>query len=196
MSLIVRDADISIIPDRDPVPGVEIVLGTDTLVADVISPTALKLMGSLQRRVFDRRQTMVQRRSLGTTSPAESLPAAPRPNSKVLADFTERNSWKGRLNTACGLRHGRGVVRVRGWDHAENGVLVDGRPVMAPVFDVSLSMAARVDELRDGNAPFVLLVPDPPDLEASRLWPELVRLAEDRLGIERGTVSVTTRLLD
>jgi len=194
MTIIVPERPITNLDEVQAVRGVEIVLGVERDVAELLTPLALKLMGGLQRRLFDRHQAMVQHRALQNTSPAEPF-AAVVSDAPIVADLSTHNSWSGRLEVADRVRHHDGVVRVRGWSETENGVLVDGRPVLAPVFDVAISLAARVRELRTGISPMIVEVPVPADLDASRLWAELVRVAEDRLGVERGTVAITSKIV-
>ena len=83
------------------------------------------------------------------------------------------------------------VVRPRGWHLEEKHLLVDGEPVSASLFDFGLYVfhCARALVERE-TAPYFYL----PKLESHReaaLWHDAFRLAEDELGLERGTIRAT-----
>ncbi|MGH7667481.1 MAG: malate synthase A [Candidatus Dormibacteria bacterium] len=83
------------------------------------------------------------------------------------------------------------MVRPRGWHLPEKHVLVDGEPVSASFFDFGLfafHCAARL--LRRGSGPYLYLPKLEGHLEA-RLWNDACRLAEDHLGLPRGTIRAT-----
>ncbi len=179
----------------DRASGVEVVLAMTSEQQQLLTPATLKLIGVLQRRSLGRFQSMTQRRTLHDTGPAQGLAPIEFTNTEVTLDLYGANTWHGRLDATLAGSQQRGVVRIRDWGTTENGILVDGRPVMAPVFDVAIAMASRVGELRRGNVPFVFVVPVPDDDDATRLWTELITLAEARLGVERGTVQFSTRIV-
>jgi malate synthase len=83
------------------------------------------------------------------------------------------------------------MVRPRGWHLVERHVLVDDTPVSASLFDFGLYLFHNAAELaRRGSGPYFYL----PKLEAhaeARLWNEVFNLAQDRLGIPRGTIRAT-----
>ena len=83
------------------------------------------------------------------------------------------------------------VVRPRGWHLDEKHFLVDGRPMSASLFDFGLYVfhGGRA-ALAHGTAPFLYLPKLESHLEA-RLWNDVLVWAQDRLGIERGTIKVT-----
>jgi len=83
------------------------------------------------------------------------------------------------------------VVRPRGWHLDEKHFLVDGRPMSASLFDFGLYFfhGGRA-ALANGTAPFLYLPKLESHLEA-RLWNDVFVWAQDRLGIERGTVKAT-----
>ncbi|MGD2100635.1 MAG: malate synthase A [Acidimicrobiia bacterium] len=83
------------------------------------------------------------------------------------------------------------VVRPRGWHLTEKHFLVDGHPMSASLFDFGLYLfhGGRA-ALANGTAPFVYLPKLESHLEA-RLWNDVFIWAQDRLGIERGTVKAT-----
>ncbi|HEV2084032.1 MAG TPA: hypothetical protein VGR09_03045, partial [Gemmatimonadales bacterium] len=83
------------------------------------------------------------------------------------------------------------VVRPRGWHLEEKHVLVDGEPMSASLFDFGLYFFHNAQELlARGSGPYFYL----PKLEGhteARLWNEVFDLAQDALGIPRGTVRAT-----
>jgi malate synthase len=83
------------------------------------------------------------------------------------------------------------VVRPRGWHLDEKHVLVDGQRVSGSLFDFALYMAhcAR-RQLEKGKGPYFYLAKIESHLEA-RLWNDAFNLAQDFLGISRGTIRAT-----
>jgi malate synthase len=83
------------------------------------------------------------------------------------------------------------VVRPRGWHLDEKHVLVDGQRVSGSLFDFALYFAhcAR-RQLDKGKGPYFYLAKLESHLEA-RLWNDAFNLAQDRLGIPRGTIRAT-----
>jgi malate synthase len=83
------------------------------------------------------------------------------------------------------------VVRPRGWHLDEKHVLVDGQRVSGSLFDFALYVAhcAR-RQLDKGKGPYFYLAKIESHLEA-RLWNDAFNLAQDRLGIPRGTIRAT-----
>jgi malate synthase len=83
------------------------------------------------------------------------------------------------------------LVRPRGWHLEERHVVVDGDPVSASVFDAGLFLFHNArEQLERGATPALYL----PKLEAAAeatSWDDALTLAEDLLGIPRGTVRVT-----
>jgi len=87
------------------------------------------------------------------------------------------------------------VVRPRGWHLVERHVLVDGHPISASLFDAGLYLFhnARQSLERDAGpcrGPYLYL----PKLEGryeARLWNEVFVVAQERLGIPRGTIRAT-----
>ncbi|MFL6264422.1 MAG: malate synthase A [Thermoanaerobaculia bacterium] len=83
------------------------------------------------------------------------------------------------------------LVRPRGWHLVERHVLVEGRPVSASLFDFGLYFFHNAAELaRRGSGPYFYL----PKLEShaeAALWNQAFILAQDRLGIPRGTLRAT-----
>ncbi len=83
------------------------------------------------------------------------------------------------------------LVRPRGWHLVESGVLVDGAPISASLFDFGLFLFHNGAELlRRGSGPYVYL----PKLEShveARLWNDVFVHAQASVGIPRGTVRAT-----
>jgi malate synthase len=83
------------------------------------------------------------------------------------------------------------VVRPRGWHLDEKHVLVDGQRVSGSLFDFALYFfhCAR-RQLEKGSGPYFYL----PKIEShreARLWNDAFNLAQDTLGIPRGTIRAT-----
>jgi malate synthase len=83
------------------------------------------------------------------------------------------------------------VIRPRGWHLVERHVLVDGQPVSAGLFDFGLTVFNNArEQLERGTGPYFYL----PKLESAaeaRLWRYAFELAEDTLGLGRGTIRAT-----
>ncbi len=83
------------------------------------------------------------------------------------------------------------LVRPRGWHLRERHVLVDGEPVSASLFDFGLTMFHSARRAIDrGSGPYFYLPKLESHLEA-RLWNEAFLLAQDAVGIPRGTIRAT-----
>ena len=83
------------------------------------------------------------------------------------------------------------VVRPRGWHLVERHVLVDGVPISASMFDFGLYFFHNAAELlRRGSGPYFYL----PKLEGraeARLWNDVFLLAQESLGVARGSIRAT-----
>jgi malate synthase len=83
------------------------------------------------------------------------------------------------------------LVRPRGWHLVESGVLVDGAPVSASLFDLGLFFFHNAAEtLRRGSGPYCYL----PKLEShaeARLWNAVFVHAQEALGVPRGSIRAT-----
>ncbi|MHC4548297.1 MAG: malate synthase A [Planctomycetota bacterium] len=83
------------------------------------------------------------------------------------------------------------MVRPRGWHLDERHLLVDGRPVPAGLFDFGLFFFHNARELMArGTGPYLYLPKLQDHLEA-RLWNDIFVLAQQELGIPRGTIKAT-----
>jgi len=82
-------------------------------------------------------------------------------------------------------------VRPRGWHLPEKHVIVDGEPVSGGIFDFALYCFHNAKELvARGSAPYFYLPKLESHLEA-RLWNDIFVMAQDDLGIPRGTIKAT-----
>jgi len=83
------------------------------------------------------------------------------------------------------------LVRPRGWHLVESGVLVEGVPISASLFDFGLFLFHNGAELlRRGSGPYLYL----PKLEShaeARLWNEVFIHGQEGLGIPRGSIRAT-----
>src|SRR5260221_354465 len=83
------------------------------------------------------------------------------------------------------------VVRPRGWHLEEKHVLVDGQRISGSLFDFAMYFfhCAR-RQLAKGKGPYFYLAKMESHLEA-RLWNDAFNLAQDALGLRRGTIRAT-----
>ncbi len=83
------------------------------------------------------------------------------------------------------------MVRPRGWHLEEKHVLVDDRPMSGALFDFGIHFFHNARRLiEDGTGPYFYLPKLESHLEA-RLWNDVFGLAQDELGIPRGTIKAT-----
>jgi malate synthase len=83
------------------------------------------------------------------------------------------------------------LVRPRGWHLEERHVEIDGRPVSASLFDFGVYLARNAERLLEsGSGPYFYLPKLESHLEA-RLWNDAFCLAQERLGLPRGTIKAT-----
>src|SRR6266571_2516373 len=83
------------------------------------------------------------------------------------------------------------LVRPRGWHLDEKHVVVDGKPISGALFDFGLYFFHNARELRArATGPYFYL----PKIEShseARIWNDVFNLAQDELGIPRGTIRAT-----
>ena len=83
------------------------------------------------------------------------------------------------------------IVRPRGWHLVERHMLVDGEPVAGGLFDFGLYFFHNARELIErGSGPYFYL----PKMEShreARIWNDVFNVAQDELGIPRGTIRAT-----
>jgi len=83
------------------------------------------------------------------------------------------------------------MVRPRGWHLDEKHMTVDGRAISASLFDFGLFFFHNAAALiAKGSGPYFYLPKLESHLEA-RLWNDVFNLAQDELGIPRGTIRAT-----
>ncbi len=83
------------------------------------------------------------------------------------------------------------VVRPRGWHLDEKHIRVNGRRASGSLTDFALYMAASArKQLEMGKGPYFYLAKTESHLEA-RLWNDAFNIAQDVLGIPRGTIRAT-----
>ena len=83
------------------------------------------------------------------------------------------------------------VLRPRGWHLCEKHLSVDSRPLSASLVDFGLYFFHNAQQLIDSGAgPYFYLPKLESHLEA-RLWNDVFNLAQDLLGIPRGTIRAT-----
>ncbi len=83
------------------------------------------------------------------------------------------------------------LVRPRGWHLTERHVTVDGQTMSASLFDFGLYFFRNARRLlAKGSGPYFYLPKLESHLEA-RLWNDVFNLAQDELGLPRGTIKAT-----
>ena len=134
--------------------------------------------------------------------------------SGFMADFEDSNSptWNnmigGQVNLADAIRgtieheeNGKDyklddevetlLVRPRGWHLVERNLLVDGQPLAGGLMDFGLYFFHNARALLErGAGPYFYLPKMESHLEA-RLWNDVFNLAEDHIGLQRGTIKAT-----
>jgi malate synthase len=83
------------------------------------------------------------------------------------------------------------VVRPRGWHLDEKHITVDGNRASGSLTDFALYMATSARrQIAKGKGPYFYLAKNESHLEA-RLWNDAFNIAQDALGIPRGTIRAT-----
>jgi malate synthase len=104
-------------------------------------------------------------------------------------DFTSPEGKSYALNPADTLA--TIVVRPRGWHLDEKHILIDGRRASGSLTDFGLYMAASAQrQLDTGRGPYFYLAKMESHLEA-RMWNDAFNIAQDYLGLPRGTIRAT-----
>ncbi len=94
-------------------------------------------------------------------------------------------------NYALGKELATIVVRPRGWHLPEKHITVDGEPMSGALVDFALYVFhCGQRQIDAGKGPYFYLPKMESHLEA-RLWNDVFLLAQDRLGIPRGTIRAT-----
>lgn len=83
------------------------------------------------------------------------------------------------------------MVRPRGWHLEEHHLFVDGKPPRAALVDFGLYFFHNAQELVDrGTGPYFYL-PKLQGREEARLWNDIFKYSQDKLGIPQGTIRAT-----
>jgi malate synthase len=83
------------------------------------------------------------------------------------------------------------IARARGWHLDEKHFTVDGEPISASLFDFGLYFFNNAHELvKRGHGPYFYLPKMESHLEA-RLWNDVFNMAQDYIGMRRGTIRGT-----
>jgi malate synthase len=83
------------------------------------------------------------------------------------------------------------IARARGWHLEEKHFTVDGEPISGSLFDFGLYFFHNAEELvKRGTGPYFYLPKMESHLEA-RLWNDVFNLAQDYIGMPRGTIRGT-----
>lgn len=83
------------------------------------------------------------------------------------------------------------IARARGWHLDEKHFTVDGEPISGSLFDFGLYFFHNAEELvKRGTGPYFYLPKMESHLEA-RLWNDVFNLAQDYIGMSRGTIRGT-----
>ena len=83
------------------------------------------------------------------------------------------------------------IPRPRGWHLSEKHVLVDGKPVSGGIFDFALVFFHNARTLLErGSGPYFYIPKLESHLEA-RLWNDIFIMAQDELGVPRGSIKAT-----
>jgi malate synthase len=83
------------------------------------------------------------------------------------------------------------IARARGWHLEEKHFTVDGEPISGSLFDFGLYFFHNAEELvKRGTGPYFYLAKMESHLEA-RLWNDVFNLAQDYIGMPRGTIRGT-----
>jgi len=99
----------------------------------------------------------------------------------------EQNGRQYRLNDKVAVL----IPRPRGWHLDEKHVRIDGSPVSGSIFDFALYFFHNAKEaLARGTGPYFYLPKLESHLEA-RLWNDIFILAQDELGVKRGSIRAT-----
>jgi malate synthase len=83
------------------------------------------------------------------------------------------------------------IARARGWHLEEKHFTVDGEPISGSLFDFGIYFYNNAEELvKRGAGPYYYLPKMESHLEA-RLWNDVFNLAQDYIGMKRGTIRGT-----
>jgi len=103
-----------------------------------------------------------------------------------------RDAVDGKLQSTA--RNGHSValaLRPRGWHLNEKHVIVDGRPIPASLFDFGVYYFTNARTLLEQNSGAYFYLPKLESHHEAELWNDVFEMAQDALGIPRGTIRVT-----
>src|SRR5438132_2289116 len=83
------------------------------------------------------------------------------------------------------------LVRPRGWHLQEKHVIIDGQPISGWIFDFGLYFFHNVKSLLERGTGAYFYLPKMENHLEARLWNDVFVLAQDELGIPRGTIRAT-----
>src|SRR4030095_9330702 len=83
------------------------------------------------------------------------------------------------------------IVRPRGWHLVEKHMLVDGEPVAGGLFDFGLYFFHNARELIERGSGAYFYLPKMESHVEARIWNDAFNLAQDELGVRRGTIRAT-----
>jgi malate synthase len=83
------------------------------------------------------------------------------------------------------------LVRPRGWHLDERHLLIDGEPMSGSLFDFGLYLFHNARRLLERGAGPYFYLAKLEGHEEARLWNDVFNLAQDELGIPRGTIKAT-----
>ncbi len=102
-------------------------------------------------------------------------------------DFTNSEGKKYRLNETTATL----MVRPRGWHLPERHVCLEGHPISGSLFDFGIFFFNNARKLLEkGSGPYFYL-PKLESHEEARLWNNVFVMAEDELGVPRGSIRAT-----
>jgi len=83
------------------------------------------------------------------------------------------------------------ICRVRGWHLEEKHILVDGEVIPGALFDFALYFVHNHKNLIENNTGAYFYLPKMEHSSEAKIWADAMDLAEDKYGLERGTVKAT-----
>ena len=101
--------------------------------------------------------------------------------------FTNPNGKQYELNDETATL----MVRPRGWHLIEKHVMVNGEPISASIFDFSLYFYHNVNNLIASETGPYFYLPKLENHMEARLWNNVFNMAQDELGIPRGSIKAT-----
>ena len=85
-------------------------------------------------------------------------------------------------------------VRPRGLHLSEKNILMDGSPISASIFDFAMYVYHNYQSRHDAGLGIYFYIPKLENANESQLWDDMFTLAEDELGIPRGSIRATVLL--